>query len=300
MYERRLRLPHVNDYRPGLKKGSDKQVAFDPDARRAVPHCYSAPRLGNRGVLYHAHTDCPLGGGRPGAHAFCCPAAEHGEKEMHALALCHVYQQAAGDGPEAFSQVCEVHGAPEVLHAGGFMVSVDLTMYGFAVGGLSLTTASTAGGAAGELSANAVGMLPAAAAGRGDDGRALVAHAEDAPEVVVTRVTTVLQDAGAAGSVCLREPCCFGTECDWGMPQGGADSPLQAAAVKVPGPAGPLYQHFCTEVAIGAMSVAEQAESESKDDEAAEVHAQLRQQVLQVFSAPSVPASTSGGVAGGD
>ncbi|KAK3272676.1 hypothetical protein CYMTET_19041 [Cymbomonas tetramitiformis] len=88
------------------------------------------------------------------------------------------------DGPEAFSQVCEVHGAPEVLRAGGSTAGVDLSMYSFAVGGaqaneqkevlgelargiserlssladgvgLSLTTASAiAGGEAGELSAN--------------------------------------------------------------------------------------------------------------------------------------------------
>ncbi|KAK3239584.1 hypothetical protein CYMTET_50499 [Cymbomonas tetramitiformis] len=64
------------------------------------------------------------------------------------------------------------------------------------------------------------------------------------------------------------------------MRRSGADAPLQAAAVRVPKPAGPLYQHFSTELSIGAMSVvAEQAESESSDDEAAEVHAQPRQQV---------------------
>ncbi|KAK3247265.1 hypothetical protein CYMTET_43235 [Cymbomonas tetramitiformis] len=256
----------LSGYRPGLEKGSGKQVAFDPDVRRAVPRCYRCAKA-DRGVLYHAYKDCPLGGGRAGAHAFCCPAAEHDENEMHALALCHV-------------KVCEVHGAPEVLRAGGSTAGADLSMYGFAVGGaqgqkeqeevlgelggiserltsladavgLSLTTASIAGGEAGEVSPNAVGMLPAAGAG-GDGGRALVAQAEDALEVVVPRVTTVLQDAGAAGSVCPRG-CCFGPECAWGMPQSGADAPLQAAAVK--------------------------AESESSDNETAEVHARPRHQV---------------------
>ncbi|KAK3270698.1 hypothetical protein CYMTET_20919 [Cymbomonas tetramitiformis] len=89
---------------------------------------------------YNAYKNCPLGGDRPGAHAFCCPTAENDEDEMRALALCHVYQQAAGDGgPEAFSQVCDVHifsfcFSPEVGAAGGSTVGVDLSRHGFAVG----------------------------------------------------------------------------------------------------------------------------------------------------------------------
>ncbi|KAK3280479.1 hypothetical protein CYMTET_11681 [Cymbomonas tetramitiformis] len=163
------------------------------------------------------------------------------------LALCYVYQQAAGDGPDAFSHA-GVRGAWSTrgVAGGSAAAGVDLSMYGFAVGdavGLSLTTASIAGGEAGGVSANAASMLPAAAAG-GDDGRALVARSESASEVVVPRVTTV----------------------------------LQAAAVKAPEPACPMYQHFTTELAIGAMSVTEQAESESSDDEALEGHARPRQQ----------------------
>ncbi|KAK3249986.1 hypothetical protein CYMTET_40613 [Cymbomonas tetramitiformis] len=263
----------------------------------------------DRGVLYNGYKDCPLGGGRPGAHTFCCPTAEHGEEEMRALvALCHVYQQAAGDGPEAFSQR-----------------GVDLSMYGFAVGGAQDQKEQE--------------------------------ESESASEVVVSRVTTVLQDAGAAGSLCPNG-CCFGPECAWGMPRSGADTSFQAAAVKVPGPAGPLYVSTLLHGGGGrcGRSVAEQAESESSsDDEAAEVLFVLLcfgmlgvgaalciggeaaagtiegnnnfniqadpviyygqvclypaidtliletlQQALQVFSAVSEPASTSGGVDTGD
>ncbi|KAK3288203.1 hypothetical protein CYMTET_4311 [Cymbomonas tetramitiformis] len=64
------------------------------------------------------------------------------------------------------------------------------------------------------------------------------------------------------------------------MRRSGADAPLRAAVVTVPKPAGPRYRHFYTDLAIGAMSVAEEVEFESSDDElAAEVHARPRQQV---------------------
>ncbi|KAK3288202.1 hypothetical protein CYMTET_4310 [Cymbomonas tetramitiformis] len=151
-----------------------REVAFDPDARRAVPRCSKCAKV-DTGILYHAYKDYPLGGGRPGAHAFCSPTAENDENEMRALALCHVHQQAAGDGPEAFSQVCDVHGR-DAWRVGG--IYERLTSLADAVG-LSLTTASIAGGEAGDLSANAVSMLPAAAAG-GDGERALVAQSEGA------------------------------------------------------------------------------------------------------------------------
>eukprot|EP00854_Cymbomonas_tetramitiformis_P034237 gene34237-biopygen21961 len=214
---RRLRIPTIDDSEAKqlLKVVVDKLRVLEHFIKK-IPEGRCAKV--DKGVLCHAYKDCPRGGGRPGAHAFCCPAAKHDEEDMRALALCHVYQQAAGDGPVAFSQVCEVHGAPEVLRAGGSTADVDLSMYGFAVGG-----------AAGSLSPS---------------GR------------------------------------CFGPECAWGMPRSGADaSSLQVAAVKLPGPDGPLYPHFSTEVAIDAMSVAEQVESESSDDEAAEVQARPREQV---------------------
>ncbi|KAK3278429.1 hypothetical protein CYMTET_13633 [Cymbomonas tetramitiformis] len=243
---RRLRIPTIDDSEAKqlLKVVVDKLRVLEHFIKK-IPEGRCAKV--DKGVLCHAYKDCPRGGGRPGAHAFCCPAAKHDEEDMRALALCHVYQQAAGDGPVAFSQVCEVHGAPEVLRAGGSTADVDLSMYGFAVGG-----------AQDQLEQE---------------------ESESASEVVVPRVTTVLQGAGAAGSLSPSGRC-FGPECAWGMPRSGADaSSLQVAAVKLPGPDGPLYPHFSTEVAIDAMSVAEQVESESSDDEAAEVQARPREQV---------------------
>eukprot|EP00854_Cymbomonas_tetramitiformis_P007746 gene7746-biopygen7825 len=96
-------------------------VAFDPQAQRAVPPgATDAPRRTTAGVVYRAYEDWPLGGGKPGPHAFCSPVGECEEDEMHALGLCPVNQQAAGDGPGAFSHVvCETHGASAVLHATG-------------------------------------------------------------------------------------------------------------------------------------------------------------------------------------
>ncbi|KAK3239585.1 hypothetical protein CYMTET_50500, partial [Cymbomonas tetramitiformis] len=132
--------------------GGGKQVAFGQDAQRAVPRCYRCAKA-DKGVLYRTYKDCPLGGGRPGAHAFYCPTAESDEDEIRALALCHVFQHAAGDGPEAFSQVYDVHGAPEAKEQDEVLgelegISERLTSLADAVG-LSLTTASTAGGEAG-------------------------------------------------------------------------------------------------------------------------------------------------------
>ncbi|KAK3279061.1 hypothetical protein CYMTET_13035 [Cymbomonas tetramitiformis] len=46
-----------------------------------------------------------------------------------------VYQQAVGDGPDAFSEVCEVYGAPTGFHAGVSVERIDLSAHGFAVGG---------------------------------------------------------------------------------------------------------------------------------------------------------------------
>ncbi|KAK3270120.1 hypothetical protein CYMTET_21460 [Cymbomonas tetramitiformis] len=172
--------PHggLNGYRPGMDHGAGKPVAFDPQETRAVQRSYRCAKV-DRGVVYHSYKDCPLGGGKPGAHAFCCPIGESDEDEVHALALCQVYQKAADAGPDA---------------------------------GLSFTTASIAGGKAGEL----------------------LAHA-------VTR-TQALQD----GCRC-PDGCCFGSVCAYAVPPGDPGTRLtQAAASAVPvrrvSP-GALYEH---------------------------------------------------------
>ncbi|KAK3284163.1 hypothetical protein CYMTET_8168 [Cymbomonas tetramitiformis] len=101
---------------------SSAPLTYSPcAAQRAVPPgATDAPRRTTAGVVYRAYEDWPLGGGKPGPHAFCSPVGECEEDEMHALGLCPVNQQAAGDGPGAFSHVvCETHGRSGKGNQGG-------------------------------------------------------------------------------------------------------------------------------------------------------------------------------------
>ncbi|KAK3267299.1 hypothetical protein CYMTET_24132 [Cymbomonas tetramitiformis] len=116
--------PHggLNGYRPGMEKGAGKPVAFDPQEQRAVPRCY---RSTTRWRRHESDAD-----------------------NMHALALCQVYQQAVGDWRDGWCAETGGAGWP-ARRAGG--IREWLTTMADTVG-LSFTTALIAGGEAGELS----------------------------------------------------------------------------------------------------------------------------------------------------
>ncbi|KAK3277554.1 hypothetical protein CYMTET_14448 [Cymbomonas tetramitiformis] len=70
------------------------------------------------------------------AAAFCCPIDDDPE-QLHALALCQIYQDAADEGQEAFAAVCGIYGALAVLGAGEAAPAIDYSVYGFTVGAQS-------------------------------------------------------------------------------------------------------------------------------------------------------------------
>ncbi|KAK3262024.1 hypothetical protein CYMTET_29100 [Cymbomonas tetramitiformis] len=102
---------------------------------RVLEHYIKNQKGGASALKAAAATRGGINGYRPGNHGERgWQAAESDDEEKtRVLALCHVYQQAAGDGSEAFAQVCEIHGAPEVLRAGGSATGIDMSAYG--VGG---------------------------------------------------------------------------------------------------------------------------------------------------------------------
>ncbi|KAK3241885.1 hypothetical protein CYMTET_48385 [Cymbomonas tetramitiformis] len=119
----------------GFRNGVAPTVGFDVSNKKALPLCNKCSVGGKK--LYHLWKDCVLGGRRhtPGtAAAYCQPAAEVTKEDSENAALAFRFQQAAGEGAEAFAAAAEAYGAPEVLSgelAGGF----DLSAYGFAVDG---------------------------------------------------------------------------------------------------------------------------------------------------------------------
>ncbi|KAK3239497.1 hypothetical protein CYMTET_50588 [Cymbomonas tetramitiformis] len=130
----------LNGFRSGLDlpgNGNVAPVAFDPKEKKAVPCCGRCARA-NRGTLHHVWKECPLRGVKSAGTtaAFCCPIDDDPE-QLHALALCQIYQDAADEGQEAFAAVCGMHGALAVLGACGAAPAIDYSVYGFTVGAQS-------------------------------------------------------------------------------------------------------------------------------------------------------------------
>ncbi|KAK3267703.1 hypothetical protein CYMTET_23760 [Cymbomonas tetramitiformis] len=74
--------------------------------------------------------------GKQRVRSFCVLALDDESAEsMHALALMHILQAAADDGPDAFAAAVETHGPPAVLSASGPPGGIDVSAYGFTVGG---------------------------------------------------------------------------------------------------------------------------------------------------------------------
>ncbi|KAK3264112.1 hypothetical protein CYMTET_27125, partial [Cymbomonas tetramitiformis] len=65
--------------------------------------------------------------------AHCCPLDGAEPEELLTMALCQVFQDAADAVPTAFAQAIDMHGAPAVVRAGGNVVGMDLSAYGFFV-----------------------------------------------------------------------------------------------------------------------------------------------------------------------
>ncbi|KAK3266204.1 hypothetical protein CYMTET_25157 [Cymbomonas tetramitiformis] len=108
----------------------------DSTARRCSSRCTHAADTG--GVHYHAFKDCPLGGLHEAPHtaaAFCMPIDEEPAESMHALALSHLSQAAADDGPDAFAAAAGTHGPPAVLTAFDAPGGIAVSIYGFIAGG---------------------------------------------------------------------------------------------------------------------------------------------------------------------
>ncbi|KAK3250952.1 hypothetical protein CYMTET_39692 [Cymbomonas tetramitiformis] len=111
------------------------QVGFDKKDMRALPLCHSCGREGV-GKKYHEYTHCPFGGRAvSGSAAYAMPVDDEGAAEtMHALALCHIFLVAAGEGEDAFAAAVQEYGAPAVL-AGWESDGIDVSAYGFSVSG---------------------------------------------------------------------------------------------------------------------------------------------------------------------
>ncbi|KAK3273447.1 hypothetical protein CYMTET_18312 [Cymbomonas tetramitiformis] len=191
------------------------------------------------------YNDCPLGGGgRPGAHAFCCPVEESDADEVHALALCKVYQQRSRlrvTGRTRYPRCARYTVRQRYCIGGGSAERIDLSAYDGLFAGRRRASDDEASS---ELSVHAVIMDGAPATGDASM-HAVASVPRIAPEEVVPHARAVLQEAGAAGCKC-PDGCCFGPVCAYAVPQGGSGTLTQAAASAVPVrrvPLGALYEH---------------------------------------------------------
>ncbi|KAK3238097.1 hypothetical protein CYMTET_51868 [Cymbomonas tetramitiformis] len=110
-------------------------VGFGRREMRALPLCNMC---GQEGVDKKYHEYFGGKGASGGTAAFCMPAdGEDGVEVMHTLALCHILQTAADDGADAFAEAVQFYSAPAVIADDQGIGGIDVSAYGFSVGGAS-------------------------------------------------------------------------------------------------------------------------------------------------------------------